>query len=387
MFARSGSSPLTCVCAVFSAAALLVAACAPAGQPAPKADAPVVKPAAPAPAPEKPAAKADDKAASAKADPRLDELIKAAQAEGKLSVTGPSTLGDQNFLKLVAAMNAKYGTNIQGSWTSSGNFPATTAQLLTEYGTGGKPSWDAVLMNDTFLGQLWKGGYLEKRPYRAMFGLPERATAYEESGVIFASQLVLPIYNTKLVPEADVPKTWDDLVDPKWKDKIGVHNAIHHFIRLQQVWGEDRTTEYVKKIAALNPKLGPINEVYQKMVLGETWMSFTQTNSQMNAGRRRGEPVAWAEVRPAIAPSYECAVLKNGQSPNAAALFCGFMFDKAALDIWGEGVGAQSIFQPSTELGAIYAKNPNDVLILKDDFPHEELERLEKKYSPILGFR
>jgi iron(III) transport system substrate-binding protein len=356
----------------------------------PKADAPP-KPAAPEAAkPAAPAEKAAPKAegpAAAKTDPRLDELIKAANAEGKLSVTGPSTLGDQNFLRLVAAMNAKYGANIQGGWTSSGNFPATTAQLLTEYGTGGKPSWDAVLMNDTFLAQLSKGGYLEKRPYRPMFGLPERSTAYDESSVVFASQLVLPVYNTKLVPEADVPKTWEDLTDPKWKDKIGVHNAIHHFIRLQQIWGEDKTTEYVKKIAALNPKLGPINEVYQKMVLGETWMSFTQTNSQMNAGRRRGEPVAWVEVRPAIAPSYLCAGLKGGQSPSAAALFCGFMFDKAALDIWGEGVGAQSIFQPSTELGAIYAKNPNDVLILKDDFPQEELERLEKKYSPLLGFR
>ncbi len=318
----------------------------------------------------------------------LEQLVKAANAEGQLSVTGPSNLGEQGAQNIVAAMNAKYGTNIRLNWTSAGDFGPLVSQIITEQATGGRPTWDAVVFNDTYMATLWLKGSLQKFPYKELFGVPDKALIFEGNTVGFANQLVLPAYNSKLVSEAEAPKTWDEVVDQKWAGKIGMHTAVHHLARLSQLWGDEKTTEYAKRLAALNPKLGRINETYKSLVLGETLLSFTQTNSQMDEGLKKGEPVAWAiRVRPAIAPTYQCGVLKGAQNPNAAALLCGFLFDKAAQEVWGENVGRQSIFDPSTPLGKIYAEGPQSVLVLDGTLSVEELDNRVTKYTQILGFR
>ena len=327
-------------------------------------------------------------AVAGKAALTLEQVIQGAKAEGKLNVAGPSNLGDDGFQKLVAAMNAKYGTSVQGTFSTSGNLPDIVSKVITERATGGKPTWDSVLLNDSYMVTLSTEDQLEKRPYRELFGLGERAINFDSKGVGYAHQLVLPAVNANLVPPAERPKTWDEVVDPKWQRKIAIHSAVHHLVRLSQVWGDEKATEYAKKLAALNPKIGLINETFKWLTLGETLISFTQTNSQMDTALKRGEPVAWAiEVRPAIAPTYHCGALKDAPNSNAATLFCGFMADKAALDIWGEKVGKQSIFDPSTTLGEIYAKSPDQVVLWDDKFPAAEFEARDKKYQGILGFR
>ncbi len=353
--------------AIAGALAVFLLACAP-GAPSPSAP--------------------EQKAAPSKSARTLDQLVQGAKAEGKLSFAGPSNLGDEGAQKLVAALNAKYGTNIQGTYSSTGNLADIVRKVITELATGGTPTWDAVIMNDTYVVPLWTDGYLEKYPYREVFGMPERAISFDSVAVGFANQLVLPVYNTKIVAPADVPKTWEDVVDPKWKGKVAMHNAIHHLVRLSQVWGDEKTTDFTKKFAALNPKMGLINETYQSVVLGEVHISLTQTNSQVDPGKRKGEPVDWAaDVRPVIAPTYHCSAIKGAQNPNAAALLCGFMLDKAAQDVWGERFGRQSLFDSSTMLGGIFAKNEKDVVILDEKFALEELEKREKKYKDILGMR
>jgi ABC-type Fe3+ transport system substrate-binding protein len=319
--------------------------------------------------------------------PALAQLVAAAKQEGKLNWVGPSNLGDPTAQQIVAALNARYGTNLQVTFTSSGDFSQTTPQIMTEEATGGKPSWDAVSFNDTYMMQLAGDGDLIQQPYRELFGLPEAASRLQSTAVLFSEQLVLPVYNPKLVTGGDIPKSWDDLTSSKFQGRIGIHTAIHHLVRLSQAWGDDRTTEYARKLAALNPRLGRINETFQSLVLGETLVSLTQTSSQMDEALQKGQPVAWAiDVRPAVAPGYMCGALKNSEHPNASALLCGFMFEQQARNLWGAAVGKQDIFDPSTPLGKIYAEGPDKVLILRDDFSLDELDRLQKKYAQIVGF-
>jgi iron(III) transport system substrate-binding protein len=390
------SAPRPLALSIAATWALLATACAPATAPPPPAptSAPAAQPTSPPAAKPTtaaptaaPAAQAAPTALAAQASPALAQLVAAANQEGKLNWVGPSNLGDPPAQQIVAAMNARFGTAIQLTYTSSGDFSATVPQILTEYATGGKPSWDAVTFNDTYLMQLAGDGDLIKQPYKELFGAPDAAVRLESSAVLFSGQLVLPAYNPKLVTGADVPKSWDDLTNPRFQGRIGIHTAIHHLVRLSQAWGDDKTTEYARKLAALKPKLGRINETFQSLILGETLASFTQTSSQMDDALKKGQPVAWAmDVRPAIAPGYLCGALKNSEHPNAASLLCGFLFEQSARNIWGEAVGKQDAFDPSTPLGKIYAEGPDKVLILRDDFSLEELDRLQKKYAQIIGF-
>lgn len=88
------------------------------------------------------------------------------------------------------------------------------------------------------------------------YDCPEFA-AYPESTVIkgFAGPLTAdaqsPAYNTELVPQADAPKHWEDLLDPKWKGKMTMVDAtasggaLHWYSALRKEFGLD----YMKKLS------------------------------------------------------------------------------------------------------------------------------------------
>ena len=61
------------------------------------------------------------------------------------------------------------------------------------------------------------------------------------------------------LPRRMCRKKWEDLLDPKWKGKLGVINSTHHFGRLAAgAWGDEKTLDFIKKLvrakAASDPR-------------------------------------------------------------------------------------------------------------------------------------
>src|SRR5262249_62098015 len=67
--------------------------------------------------------------------------------------------------------------------------------------------------------------------------------------------LTLPIsYNTKTVSNKEAPKSWEELLDPKWKGrKIIIEARLVPFAMLGTEWGKGKATELVKKLLAQEP--------------------------------------------------------------------------------------------------------------------------------------
>src|SRR5690606_16083328 len=66
-----------------------------------------------------------------------------------------------------------------------------------------------------------------------------------------------PVYNSELVADKDAPKSWKEILDPKWKDQIGAASIAAGgtpwmmYFFLNKVVDEN----YVKDLAALQPKI------------------------------------------------------------------------------------------------------------------------------------
>ena len=61
-------------------------------------------------------------------------------------------------------------------------------------------------------------------------------------------------YNTKLVKKGEAPKSYQDLLLPAWKGKIGMeYDMAELFAALISIWGKDRTVNYFNALKKQEP--------------------------------------------------------------------------------------------------------------------------------------
>jgi len=315
----------------------------------------------------------------------LKDIVTAANKEGKVKVYFVSSSTKDWQQKLQTAVNEQYGTTITIEGTQGGNFTADAAKVITETSTGQPPSWDLMLITDAQYATMAKAGLLGKVDWAGLFGAPAKAVMFAGGAYAFSQQLVMPAYNTKLVQQADVPKSWDDLLDPKWAGKIGVSTATHHWGRLSQLWGDDKTTAYIEKLAAQKPRLASTPDTAQHLELGEIQIAATNPDDWVHQSQKKGAPVAFASVDPILLVENMAGPIKGAADPNAATLLSGFMATKKAQDLYEELTGESSVFVA----GSAYNKlvEGKQYVAMTDDFLANDLDGRTAKYGKLLGFR
>jgi iron(III) transport system substrate-binding protein len=313
----------------------------------------------------------------------IDDLVVAAKKEGVLDFYAPSTLTPEGAQKLREAFNKKYGLNIKLQFIPSGTMTRDVGKVVGLAASGVPPEWDLMVVHDAAHGSLWLKKLHKPFDY-AKLGIDPKAVQYDEGTVSFANQFALPAYNSKVLPPGDVPRSWEDLLDPKWKGGRLAVTALDHLARLAVGWGEKKTTDYVKALAAQEPRLGQMGELYSRLQLGEIHLMVSIADSFIHRAKRTGAPVVFAEaVEPLIAPAYQAGVLKGAQHPNVGHLFAAFLTAPEAQEIWEKYAGQTSVYIPGTTAHKyIQVKK---VLYMSQDHA-EMVDRLIREYSKILGF-
>jgi len=314
----------------------------------------------------------------------LDDLIAGAKKEGVIDFYGPSTLGPEGAQAIVAAFNKKYGLNIKVNFTPSGNMTRDTAKVIGLSASGQPPEWDIMLVTDAHHGSLWLRKLHKSYDYISV-GVDKQRTEYDSGTVSVANQFALPAYNTKLLPAKDVPKKWEDLLDPKWKGKLGVINSTHHWGRLAAgVWGDEKTLDFIKKLSAQKPLLTRAGEMAQRLILGEVLVSATLQDSQLHEAKESGAPLAFAEqVSPVISPEYHIGVLKGSAHPNVGHLMVAFMASAEVQPAWQKYTGHSSAYVTGT--AAYKFVQGKQVLYMKQD-QADKVDKISRQIGKILGF-
>lgn len=315
----------------------------------------------------------------------LDDLIAAARKEGVIELLAPSTTGKAGAQALADAFNKKYGLNIKMHYSPSSNMTGDVSRVVLGAATGAPAEWDLLLVTDAHHATLWSRKIHWTFDY-AKVGVPPELIQYDGGTVSLANQFIMPAYNKNILPGGDVPKRWEDLLNPKWSGgKLGMSTATHHLSRMAVgPWGEKKTLEYVQAIAKQQPILGTLANLYTRLQLGEILIAVTLTDSFITRAKRDNAPIVFAEgIEPIVSPTYNAGVPRGARHPNVGRLFAVFLTSLEAQALWEKYNGQTSAFIPGTTAHK-YAQGKQIIYMKQQDA--ETVDKLGREYGRILGF-
>jgi iron(III) transport system substrate-binding protein len=139
-------------------------------------------------------------------------------------------------------------------------------------------------------------------------------------------------YNTRLVKAADVPKSYEDLRDPKWKGKLGIEtdDAVW-FLTVVGSMGEEKGLKLFHDIAATNgASVRKGHTLLANLVgIGEVPLALTSYSYQIEQTKKDGAPVEPLYLPPVVAMPTGAGVFRKAPHPNAALLLLDFYLTDA----------------------------------------------------------
>jgi iron(III) transport system substrate-binding protein len=140
-------------------------------------------------------------------------------------------------------------------------------------------------------------------------------------------------YNTNVVKKADLPKTYADLLNPKWKGKLGLEAKNQDWFQsiVEVMGGGDRGLKFFSDLMTVNgvsPRTGH-TLLTNLVVSGEVPLALSVYNYMPEQAKKKGAPIEWFALEPAIARSNAVGVALKAPHPAAALLFHEFMLTDA----------------------------------------------------------
>jgi iron(III) transport system substrate-binding protein len=248
--------------------------------------------------------------------------VEAGKKEGKVVVYG--SVVPQAMEGLHQAFKKKYGIDVE-YWRGSST--QVSERALTEW-RAGRPGFDVVEGNRGVQLIMKDEGLFAKYLPPAAEKFPAR---FKEKDGLITPWRVLPIsilYNTDLVKPNDVPKTLDDLLNPKWTDKVSIPDPTRHTTTAQFLWNlrrpefkGDKWLDYVKALAKQKPILvESLAPVTTTIIKGEALVGI----AYIKYIKQYKGPVTYVPMDKYLTdPNYLSLSAKSAR-PNAAKLYIDF---------------------------------------------------------------
>jgi iron(III) transport system substrate-binding protein len=142
-------------------------------------------------------------------------------------------------------------------------------------------------------------------------------------------------YNTNLVKPEELPRTYEDLLAPRWAGRVVIESTdVAWFAAVAQAMGEDKGLAYFRRLAATRPQMRNSHILTAQLVAsGEIPLFLTAYNNNIETLKRKGAPVDWKPLQPAFGQAASIGVTRYAPRPHAALLFAEFALSKEGQEI------------------------------------------------------
>ncbi len=252
---------------------------------------------------------------------RLQKLIAGAKKEGELNLYTSAQSDDMGAL--VGAYEKKYGVKVS-IWRASSE--KVLQRAVTE-ARANRNTLDVAETNGPEMESMHREQVLQvvKSPHHADLIAPALRPHGEWVGTRL--NVFVQAYNTKAVKKDELPKTWDDLLQPKWKGKLGIEAEDSDWLAgMFAELGEAKGRQIFKDIVAKNGMSVRKGHTLltQLVVSGEVPLALTVYNYKAEQFKNQGAPIDWFSIGTAVARPNGVGVARRAPHPHAAVLFYDF---------------------------------------------------------------
>lgn len=258
---------------------------------------------------------------------REARLIAGAKKERELVMYTSGQADDFNVL--AKAFEQKYGVKVS-MWRAGSE--KVLQRAVTE-ARGGRYSVDVCETNGPELEMLQREGLAQavKSPHLADI-IPAAKQPHGE-WVGTRLNVYALAYNTKAVKKDELPKTWDDLADPRWKGRLGIEADDSEWLAgVAAQIGEAHAVRLFREIVQKNGisvRRGH-TLLTQLVVSGEVPLALTVYNYKAEQLKNEGAPIEWFVIGKTVARPNGVAVMKRAPHPYAAVLWYDFEISEEA---------------------------------------------------------
>ena len=143
-------------------------------------------------------------------------------------------------------------------------------------------------------------------------------------------------YNTRLVRQADLPKTLEGFADARWKGKVGIESSdVVWLAGIVKAWGRERGMKFMQALADMKPDVRTGHTLLTQLVsAGEIPVGLTVYSSGVTSAKRAGAPIEWTPIEPVIAQPLGLALARNAPHPHAALLFADYVLSSEGQELF-----------------------------------------------------
>ena len=194
-------------------------------------------------------------------------------------------------------------------------------------------------------------------------------------------------FNTRLVPPATAPKSYEDLLEARWKGNLVLEQtAIEWFAALMQYWGEDKGLSYMRRLAGQNLKILNGNTLITQLIAaGEHAAAVSLNGPRVELTKRRGAPIDWVALDPTVVDLVVLGIAARAPHPNAAKLYLNFVLSREIQ----EGFLEEQFVKPSgrTDVKSAFMAKIRSAGVQMISLDEAMEERYEKLFQQVFNVR
>jgi iron(III) transport system substrate-binding protein len=185
-----------------------------------------------------------------------------------------------------------------------------------------------------------KSGHLQRYISTEQGSFPKEFKDADGFWTAFYMDTRVLAYNTRLLAQEEAPKSYDDLLLPKWKGKMAMDDAdyILHGSLLEMM-GRERGLAYLRRLAQQDLIIRSGHSLLTQLLIGGEFPIYLDGfGSNIENFKAQGAPIDWVPLQPVIVSLNPVGMAVHAPHPNAARLLVDFLLSREGQEV-GRSVG------------------------------------------------